>query len=259
MKKLFYAISALLWLLRFTLGASLFSFAAAVARRLPRGEGVIFERSRCFSCGRVLHPAELIPCFSYLIQRGRCKGCGGKIPVRDFWLEVVGGVGACAAVLRWGGGTARTALVFLVLTLLAIVALIDYDTMEIFDHFHIFLLLCGAVAIWIFPEIGLTARLIGCVTLSGPLLIVAVLIPGGFGGGDIKLTFALGFLLGWKGMLCAGFLSIFSAGFWCFWKLLRKRAKRKDQIAFAPFICAGAGVSLFYGNEIVDWWLGLAR
>lgn len=254
-----YTVHVLLWLLRFMLGASLFSFAAATACRLPRGEGVIYERSHCLSCGRVLGPAELVPCFSYLIQRGRCRECGGKIPVRDFWIEVLGGFCTSAAVMRWSGWTARTWLVLLTLTLLAIVALIDYDTMEIYDRFHVLLLLCGAAAIRIFPETGLAARLIGCVMLSVPMLIVALLIPGGFGGGDIKLTFALGFLLGWRRMLCAAFLSVFTAGLWCFWKLMRKRAKRKDLIALGPFLCAGAAVSLFYGNELMDWWLGLAR
>lgn len=254
-----YAVYALFWLLWFMLGASLFSFAAATACRLPRGEGVICKRSRCLSCGQILRPAELVPCFSYLIQRGRCRGCGGKIPVRDFRVEVLGGVCSCAAVLRWGGGTAQMWATLLILMLLAIVALIDYDTKEIYDRFHVFLLLCGVAAIRIFPETGLAARLIGCVALSVPLLILALLIPGSFGGGDIKLTFALGFLLGWRGMICAAFLSVFTAGLWCFWKLIRKRARPKDQIAFGPFLCAGAAVSLFYGNELTNWWLGLAR
>lgn len=249
---------ALFWLLWFMFGASLFSFAAATACRLPRGEGVIFERSRCLFCGRVLRPVELIPCFSYLIQRGHCRACGSKIPARDFWIEVLGGFCACAAILRWGSKTVQTWIVLLILTLLAIVALIDFDTKEIYDRFHIFLLLCGIAAIWIFPETDLAARLIGCVVLSIPMLFFALLIPGAFGGGDIKLTFTLGFLLGRQGIVCAVFLSIFIAGLWCFWKLIRKRARRKDQIAFAPFLCTGAAVSLFYGKELMDWWLGLA-
>lgn len=217
------------------------------------------ERSRCLSCGRVLRPAELVPCFSYLIQRGRCRGCGGKIPVRDFLVEVLGGLCCCAAVLRWGGGTAQAWAALLTLTLLTIVALIDYDTKEIYDRFHVFLLLCGVAAIRIFPETVLPARLIGSVMFSVPMLGMALLIPGSFGGGDIKLSFALGFLLGWRGLTCAAFLSVFTAGLWSFWKLIRKRARLKDQLAFGPFLCAGAAVSLFYGNELTNWWLDLAR
>ncbi len=253
-----YVVCTLLWLVRFLLGASLFSFAGVVVFRLPRGEGVIRGRSRCLFCGRVLGFAELVPCFSYLIQRGRCKGCGGRIPVRDFWIEVLGGLCACAVILRWDGETAQAWVALLVLFLLTIVALIDYDTREIYDRFHVLLLLCGLAAIWVFPETGLAARLIGCVAVSVPMLLLALLIPGGFGGGDIKLAFALGFLLGWRGIICATFLSISAAGFWCIWRLARKRASWKEQFAFGPSFCAGAAAALFYGNEMMKWWLGLA-
>lgn len=253
-----YLIYALLWLVRFLLGASLFSFAGVVVCRLPKGESVLIGRSRCPACGRTLGPLELIPCLSYLFLRRRCKGCGAKIPKRDFWIEVLGGLLSCACILRWGGETPGAWLALLVLLLLTIVALIDYDTREIYDRFHILIAACGVAAIWLFPETGLIDRLIGIVSLSVPMLIIALIIPGGFGGGDIKLAAALGLLLGWRGMVCTAFVSIFTAGLYCIWKLARKKAGRKEQIAFGPFFCAGAAVALFYGNEIIDWWLGLS-
>ena len=249
----------LVWPLWFFVGASLFSFAGVVVCRLPRGEDALKGRSRCLSCGKELGPSEIIPCLSYLLQRGRCVGCGGKIPARNFWIEAAGGLCACAVALRWGGGTARAWVVLLALLLLTVVALIDYDTKQIYDRFHILLLLCGVAAVWVFPETGLAARLTGCVTMSAVMLVLALLIPGSFGGGDIKLACVLGFLLGWQGMLFTAFLSIISAGGWCIWGLARKRMGRKDLIAFGPFLCAAAAVALFYGNEMVAWWLGLGR
>ncbi len=254
-----FCVQALLWLFWFFLGACLFSFAGVVACRLPKGEGALWGRSHCLSCGRILGPAELIPCLSYLLQRGRCRGCGGKIPVRDFGIELLGGLCACASMLRWGGERDRVWVTLLALLLLVTVALTDYDTKEIYDRFHVLLLLCGVAAIWAFPETELSARLIGCVVLSVPMLIVALFLPYSFGGGDIKLAFALGFLLGWRGIVCVMFLSFFAAGSLCIWRLARKQAGWKDQIAFGPFLCAGAAVALFYGNEVVDWWLGLAK
>ena len=212
-----FCVQALLWLFWFFLGACLFSFAGVVACRLPKGEGALWGRSHCLSCGRILGPAELIPCLSYLLQRGRCRGCGGKIPVRDFGIELLGGLCACASMLRWGGERDRVWVTLLALLLLVTVA------------------------------------------LSVPMLIVALFLPYSFGGGDIKLAFALGFLLGWRGIVCVMFLSFFAAGSLCIWRLARKQAGWKDQIAFGPFLCAGAAVALFYGNEAVDWWLGLAK
>ena len=86
-----YIAYAVLWLLRFALGACVFSFLGVVVWRLPRRESVVKGRSHCPVCGRTLSAAELIPCLSYLLQGGKCRGCGAKMPARDFWIEVLGG------------------------------------------------------------------------------------------------------------------------------------------------------------------------
>ena len=86
-----YIAYAVLWLLRFALGACVFSFLGVVVWRLPRRESVVKGRSHCPVCGRTLSAAELLPCLSYLLQGGKCRGCGAKIPARDFWIEVLGG------------------------------------------------------------------------------------------------------------------------------------------------------------------------
>ncbi len=251
-------LNAFLWLLRFLIGACVFSFVNVVAYRLPRGECVVVGRSRCPACGRSLGPLELVPCLSYLLLHRRCKGCGTKLPARDFFVELLGGMLALCCRLRWGGARAEAALGLAVLALLTSVALIDHDTHLIYDRFHVLLLLCGLLSLWVFPETGSRARGIGCVVVSVPMLLAALLIPGGFGGGDIKLCFALGFLLGWRGMLCAIFFGICGAGLYCIYQLTRKRTGWKDQLAFAPFLCTGAALALFFGDEIVDWWLGLS-
>lgn len=99
-----YIACAVLWLLRFALGASIFSFLGVVIWRLPRGESVVKGRSHCPACARTLSPAELVPCLSFLVQGGRCRGCGARIPARDFCLEVLGGVCSCACAYAFGGG-----------------------------------------------------------------------------------------------------------------------------------------------------------
>lgn len=74
-----YIACAVLWLLRFALGASIFSFLGVVIWRLPRGESVVKGRSHCPACGRTLSAAELVPCLSFLVQGGRCRGCGALV------------------------------------------------------------------------------------------------------------------------------------------------------------------------------------
>ena len=71
-------LNGILWLLRFAIGACVFSFFNVVIYRLPRGESVVHGRSHCMGCGRTLTAGELIPCVSYLIQGKKCRGCGGE-------------------------------------------------------------------------------------------------------------------------------------------------------------------------------------
>ena len=126
---------AVLWLLRFALGACVFSFLGVVVWRLPRRESVVrMGRSRCTwcagysgtRCALSVISAELLPCLSYLLQGGKCRGCGEKIPARDFWIEVLGGLCSCACAYAFGGETAQAALAFVVLGILTVVALMDY-------------------------------------------------------------------------------------------------------------------------------------
>ena len=252
-----YIACAALWLLRFALGASIFSFLGVVIWRLPRGESVVRGRSHCPACGRTLSAAELVPCLSFLVQGGRCRGCGAKIPARDFWLEVLGGGGVCACCAAFGGETARAALTFAVLGILTVVTFMDIDTLEIYDRFPALLLVCGAAAQFVFPGPGIASRLLGCVIVSLPMLLLALVVPGGFGGGDIKLMFGAGFFLGARLTVVAAFVGILLGGGFGALLLAAKKADRKTRFAFGPFLCIGIAAAMFFGERLADWYIGL--
>jgi leader peptidase (prepilin peptidase)/N-methyltransferase len=74
------------------LGAIIGSFLGAVLVRLPAGRSVVTGRSACDSCGRTLLPADLVPIASYLLLRGRCRGCGARIDPWQFVCETGGAV-----------------------------------------------------------------------------------------------------------------------------------------------------------------------
>ena len=236
-----YIACAVLWLLRFALGASIFSFLGVVIWRLPRGESAARGRSHCPACGRTLSAAELVPCLSFLVQGGRCRGCGG----------------VCACCAAFGGETARAALTFAVLGILTVVAFMDIDTLEIYDRFPALLLVCGAAAQFVFPGPGLKSRLLGCVIVSLPMLLLALVVPGGFGGGDIKLMFGAGFFLGARLTVVAAFLGILLGGGFGALLLAAKKADRKTRFAFGPFLCIGIAAAMFFGERLADWYIGL--
>ena len=97
-------------------------------------------------------------------------------------------------------------------------------------------------------------RLIGALCVSLPMLVVALVIPGGFGGGDIKLMVVLGAFLGWRHTLLTGFFALFGGGIYAIYLLKKGKAGRKDHFAFGPFLCAAAGFAIFWGDSILNWY-----
>ena len=100
-------------------------------------------------------------------------------------------------------------------------------------------------------------RLIGAVIVAVPMLILALLIDGAFGGGDIKLMAVSGWLLGWRAMIPAIFIGIITGGIYCLWMLARGKMTRKTRFAFGPFLAIGLAVSYIYGEQILTWYLSV--
>ena len=92
-----------------------------------------------------------------------------------------------------------------------------------------------------------------------PYLIVALFCKreGGMGGGDIKLMFGAGFFLGAKLTVVAAFIGILLGGGFGALLLAQKKANRKSQFAFGPFLCIGIAIAMFFGETIADWYMGL--
>ena len=104
---------------------------------------------------------------------------------------------------------------------------------------------------------GLVERLVGAFCVSVPMLVLTMLIPGAFGGGDIKLMAACGLFLGWKCTLVSTFLGFLFGGIWAAGLLLTGKAERKEHFAFGPFLCLGMGIGLIYGQTLINWYVGL--
>ena len=147
--------------------------------------------------------------------------------------------------------------VFSLLTLLLIIAQIDQQTMEIPNGLVIACIVPATMAVFAFPDVTLTERLIGFFSVSLPLFAITLAVPGAFGGGDIKLMAVIGFFLGWKMSLTAFMLAVFSGGIYGIGLLLSKKKGAKEQFAFGPFLCAGTALTLFVGEWLLSWYLSI--
>lgn len=244
----------------FALGACLASFLQVVAQRaaVPGSPPFYKGRSRCDACGATLGARELVPIFSWLFLRGRCRHCGARVPAVYPLAELCGGAGAALCFVTYPLDWGRLALALAAFFLLFLIAVQDAYTMEIPDLYALLLCLPALAAVWVFPETGLAARFIGAACVSLPLLAITLLLPGAFGGGDIQLMAVCGFLLGWKSCLAAFFLALLFGGAQAVFLLITGRAKAGEgaHMPFGPALCAGSFLALLWGGRIAAWYLG---
>ena len=138
----------------------------------------------------------------------------------------------------------QAAVTFLWLCVLIRIAIHDQATMEIPDRYNLILAGIGLVSMLpAFFDIPVSDRIAGMLVVSLPMFCTDLLVPGGFGGGDIKLMAAAGLFLGWRGSLLAAVLAFGAAGVYSLYLLISRKAGRKDAFAFGPFLCAGLAIA----------------
>lgn len=253
-----YAARGLIYFIFFLIGITCFSFLNVVIYRLPINMKFTIGHSKCTSCGHKLAPKDLVPIVSWISLKGKCRYCGEKISARYTWVELLGGALAvfCTA---YCGINLRALTVFLVLAVLTVITFIDIDCMEIPFVLNVTLFILGVVSIFTMNDVTIIERVIGMLCVSVPLYLIILVIPDGFGGGDIKLMFAAGFLLGWKATLMAFFIGLLIGGGYAIVLLARRKKGKKEHFAFGPFLSVGIAISMFVGNYLVDWYINIVK
>lgn len=142
--------------------------------------------------------------------------------------------------------------------LATIIAVIYYDIKYlIIPNKLIFLLiLIGFIGLLIHPK-SIWYHAVGILVGFGLFFFLYLLFPKGIGFGDVKLAGAIGLFLGFKLTILAILLSFFSGAIVGLFLIALGKKTMKDPIPFGPFLALGAIVSLFFGEYIIDWYLGL--
>jgi len=144
----------------------------------------------------------------------------------------------------------RGMLCLVVLCLLLAITMIDAKTMLIPNGLNAALLACGVLAIFLVPEPTITSRLVGLFCISVPLLVFSLIVPGSFGGGDVKLMAAAGFLLGWQGVLTASVIGLGIGGVYGVYLMVSGKKRASEHFALGPSLCVGIAVALLFGDAI---------
>lgn len=243
------------WLTYVTvMGFVIGSFLNVCIYRIPLHLNIAKGRSFCPSCHTTLKAYDMVPIFSYLILRGKCRKCKAPISVQYPLVEALTGILFLAAFLAYGF-TIYSGLLCLFFCCLIVVSITDIQTMTIPDSLQVFIFILAVINIIVSPN-EIIEKLIGLAVISIPMLLIAAL-TGGFGGGDVKLCAVCGLFLGWKLVLLGAFIGCILASCWSLLLIIRKKADKKTLISFGPFLCIGFLFSALYGSSLINWYLSL--
>lgn len=229
------------------------SFFNVVGLRVPKKESIVSPPSHCTSCDRKLGVLDLVPVFSYIFLKGKCRGCGSKISVIYPFMEFVTGVLFALSFYRLGF-SAELIIAILFMSLLVIITVSDIAYMLIPDKVLLpFAVVLLGVRLFIPLELWWDS-LLGALVGFGVLFLIAVVSKGGMGGGDIKLFFVIGLVLGTANTLLTLFLAAIIGSIVGLIVLKRTGQGRKTPIPFGPSIAVAAVIAYFWGADIVGWY-----
>lgn len=244
----------LLYIIIFIFGIVVGSFVNVLIYRLPKNENIVVVNSHCMSCGHKLGWYDLVPLFSWIFLRGKCRYCKEKISIQYPLVEAINGFGYVLIFLVCGLNLSSI-LYAICFSMLVAISVIDWRTYEIPLGLNITILALGVIQC-VLDYRNWHIYLIGMVSVSGFLLLLFLLTGGrGIGGGDIKLMFAAGLLIGWQKIILALILGCIIGSI--IHLILMKVSKKGRMLAFGPYLSAGILLAILFGEQIIDWYLGI--
>lgn len=235
----------------FIFGIVIGSFLNVCIYRIPKKEDIVKTASHCMSCGYHLKWYDMIPLFSFLALRGKCRKCGAKLSVQYPLIEAANGI--LYVCIVWTGGIGIDSLLYCLLaSALLVLSVIDFRTYEIPFGINLFILALGLVRAA--TDISnILNYLAGSLAVS---IVLAVLYyaTGGraIGGGDVKLMAVCGLLLGWKLIIMAFLLGCVLGAVI---HVIRMKVSGEGHVlAMGPYLSMGVMIAALWGERMINWY-----
>ena len=240
------------------------SFINTIIDRTPKSRPILFSRSKCDLCNKLLSPFELIPLFSYLFLKGKCKTCKGKINPRLPIIELLTGL-ITHLVFQNHDLDFKLIPIISSIYILITISIIDLEYKIIPNKLILPSNLIAVLAspFWnilntpkTFPGISgiiasfINSSLSGIGSMALPLIIF-IKYPKGMGGGDWKLALFVGIILGFPSILVAWWLTSIAGGLVAIYLLTIRRKNLKYEIPYGIFISFGALLILIFGDSVI--------
>jgi leader peptidase (prepilin peptidase)/N-methyltransferase len=239
----------------FVFGAVVGSFLNVCIFRLPAEASIVTPRSQCPYCHHPIRNCDNIPLISFIILRGKCRDCGGKISWRYPLVELITALLALLLFLKFS--LTLSFLIFFIFTaVLIVIAFIDLDHQIIPDILTLPGIPIFCLAAIFLLKIPWLECLLGLLIGGGILFTIAFVYEliskrEGMGGGDIKLLAMIGGFFGWKSLIFILLFSSFSGAIVGITAMIIKKQDMKYAVPFGPFLSAAAVAYLFWGNAFM--------
>jgi len=247
------------------LGLVVGSFLNVCIDRLPQNKSIAYPPSHCDACQHKLAVKDLIPVFSYLRLRGRCRYCQTSIPRKLMWVELATAV--IFALLYWHYGlSAELGVMAFYACIFTIIFVIDLEhglilNRVVYPGMIVALLLSLYPWPWFSESIGMRVAYAALGGAAGfaVFLLIALVSRGGMGWGDVKLAALMGLAIGFPLVFVAIIMAAILGGIVAVALMIAKKRTRRQTIPFGPFLALAAMVTLLWGSNILNWYLGLMQ
>lgn len=240
--------------LLFIIGTCLGSFFLVVGKRLPINEDIIFSRSRCDKCKKNLKWYDLIPIFSYVFLKGKCRYCHEKISPINLIIEL--SMGLLFALGYHFIPIGYNFYTYLVLSsLMMIIFISDFSYYIILDS----PLIISSVLLFILKFIYFGYKEAFFSLISGIFLFLVMYLikligdkifkRESLGGGDIKLSFVIGYALGFRLSLIALILSSFLA---LPYSVASLKLQKNNEVPFGPFLVSSLFIVFLFQDKFIN-------
>ena len=251
----------LTYLMTALVGLCVGSFLNVQIYRLPLGLSQ-WEPSHCPKCNMYIKWYDNIPVLSYTFLRGKCRGCKTHISFRYTFVEILNCLLWVACLYKFLDiGFWYACCMMVASSALVTVFFVDLEHMLIHDALTLFVALAGVGSIFAADVMPWYENVIGCLVWGGAFAAVyfvakSVYKREAMGTGDIFLMAALGLLLGWK---CTFIVLLVSSivGSIVLLTLAKIKKEQGKEYPFGPFIVFGAFVAMFFGDAVIDFYLGM--
>ncbi len=279
----------LVYFFLFIVGVSLGSFLNVVIDRGVKGQSLIKKRSHCDYCRKTLSPYDLIPVASFFLLGRKCRYCHHKLSWQYPLVEL--GTGILIPVTYYLSASISTfpldriigntcplvstthihsAYLLLITLFLIVIFMVDLKYQLILDNVitsAIFLTILYYIALILLTSLNfpmilkplivslLLAFTVGTIVAFFFRFLIFISRGRGLGEGDVKLGFWLGLLLGFPKIIPGLFMAFVLGAIVGLWLVLSGKKKLGQTVPLAPFLVIGSYLSLFFGQQIIDWYL----